>query len=39
MIPIVTVMGQSAGASSILHHIVASAGVEEFKPKFSQAIL
>lgn len=32
-------MGQSAGASSILHHIVAGAGAEEFKPNFSQAIL
>lgn len=32
-------MGQSAGASSILHHIVAGAGAEEFKPNFSRAIL
>ena len=32
-------MGQSAGGSSILHHIVAGAGAEEFKPQFSQAIL
>ena len=32
-------MGQSAGGSSILHHLVAGAGAEEFKPNFSQAIL
>lgn len=34
-------MGQSAGGSSILHHIVAGAGsdAEEFKPQFSKAIL
>ena len=32
-------MGQSAGGSSILHHIVAGAGAEEFKPNFSQAVL
>ena len=32
-------MGQSAGSSSILHHIVAGAGAEEFRPNFSQAIL
>ena len=32
-------MGQSAGGSSILHHIVAGAGAEEFRPNFSQAIL
>ena len=38
-LPSVTVMGQSAGASSILHHIVAGAGAEEFKPNFSRAIL
>ena len=39
LIPSVTVMGQSAGASSILHHIVAGAGAAEFKPDFSRAIL
>ncbi|KAL8792155.1 MAG: hypothetical protein Q9195_005251 [Heterodermia aff. obscurata] len=32
-------MGQSAGGSSILHHLVAGAGAENFKPNFSQAIL
>ena len=32
-------MGQSAGASSILHHVVAGAGTEEYKPNFSGAIL
>ncbi|CZT01721.1 hypothetical protein WAI453_006765 [Rhynchosporium graminicola] len=33
-----TVMGQSAGASSILHHITAGAG-EQFKPFFNKAIV
>ncbi len=32
-------MGQSAGASSILHHLVSAGGDEELKPPFSQAIL
>ena len=32
-------MGQSAGGSSILHHVVAGAGAEEYKPNFSRAIL
>lgn len=32
-------MGQSAGGSSIVHHITAGAGAETFKPNFSQAIL
>ncbi|KAJ5046325.1 uncharacterized protein L3040_003571 [Drepanopeziza brunnea f. sp. 'multigermtubi'] len=35
----VTVMGQSAGASSILHHITAGAGSEEYAPNFQRAIL
>ena len=32
-------MGQSAGGSSILHHIVAGAGAQEYKSNFSRAIL
>lgn len=35
----VTVMGQSAGGSSILHHIVSGAGAVALKPNFSQAII
>ncbi|KAK2628791.1 hypothetical protein QTJ16_001894 [Diplocarpon rosae] len=35
----VTVMGQSAGASSILHHITAGGGRSEDAPKFQKAIL
>lgn len=34
----VTVMGQSAGASSILHHITAGNGVD-YKPAFQKAII
>ncbi|OWO97547.1 hypothetical protein B2J93_658 [Marssonina coronariae] len=35
----VTVMGQSAGASSILHHITAGGGRREYAPEFQRAIL
>lgn len=32
-------MGQDAGAASILHHLVALGGDEDYKPPFAQAIL
>ncbi|KAF2422984.1 alpha/beta-hydrolase [Tothia fuscella] len=35
----VTAMGESAGASSILHHITSYGGSEYFKPSFQRAIL
>jgi carboxylesterase type B len=39
MIHRVTVMGESAGASSILHHLTSWGGEETERPPFSQAIL
>ncbi|KAK0101748.1 hypothetical protein ONS95_006900 [Cadophora gregata] len=35
----VTVMGQSAGASSILHHLTAGGGNRDYKPLFDKAIV
>lgn len=35
----VTVIGQSAGASSILHHIIAGGGKADDKPNFEKAII
>ncbi|KAG4438276.1 hypothetical protein IFR05_006258 [Cadophora sp. M221] len=35
----ITVMGQSAGASSILHHITAGEGNKEYTPVFDKAII
>jgi hypothetical protein len=32
-------MGQSAGASPILHHITAGCGSDEYRPYFNEAIL